>query len=360
MALVETDVVYGHISGGGVKRRRRSSDFGGELRSPRRERVGDAAAGAFDVVGLLGEGAAAAPGGGGPGPMAEDLVPCKPATHTAPAAFRTLLKPHQQSVPRSQPVQPLMPPSQALSPFLPLQGQVTPPPPPRNSSAQPFTPLPPPLAPLPRTRPRLPQKPLPPFPLASLLLPPLAALSSPAVPPCPPSSAFSVTDHSNSGGSPLLAACQSGHADTAALLLRRGATVDVTRGSELLHAADPRVVDALLVAAPGVAVHLGRALVAAAGGGRIEVVAALLRHGADPLQGRGMALSEAAYQGNCAILELLLHAGGARLAGSPAIVAAQQLALRFGRIRAADMLAPFLTAPSSSRQAPMSVPSCTP
>ncbi|GIM03973.1 hypothetical protein Vretimale_8614 [Volvox reticuliferus] len=172
-------------------------------------------------------------------------------------------------------------------------------------------------------------------------LPLMPSLTSP--PPLPPAlMMLLVTDGGTqirrSGPSPLLAACRGGHAATAALLLRRGAKVDVEGGSELLAAAQPQVVDELLAAVPDLSAHLGPALLAAAAANRGEVVAALLRHGADSTFRGGMALQEAAFRSHLEVMEVLLTADRARLQKCGAVAAALNWARCFGRVEVLRLL----------------------
>ncbi|GLC36208.1 hypothetical protein PLESTB_001368300 [Pleodorina starrii] len=162
-----------------------------------------------------------------------------------------------------------------------------------------------------------------------------------AAPPLPPAMMLMLQGgfQPRKGPSPLLAACRAGHAATVALLLRRGAKADTDGGAELVAAAHPDVVDELLSAVPGLVVHLGAALLAAASANRLEVVSALLRHGADPVFRGGMVLTEVAFKGHVAVLEVLLKSGGARLRESGALDAALDLARTWGRVEVLQLLA---------------------
>ncbi|GLC55116.1 hypothetical protein PLESTB_000945600 [Pleodorina starrii] len=208
-------------------------------------------------------------------------------------------------------------------------------PPPLSLSLR--TPLPDSRAPLPLL-PLLP--PLPPLPPSSASLPPLIAAA--AMPPLP-GPGFRLGRSSKV--SPLLAACQAGHAATAALLLRRGAQVDGQGGTELAQAGSPHVVDELLAAVPDLRTHLDAALVAAASDNRLAVVSALLRHGADAGHRSGLALQEAAFLGHSTVVETLLRAGGAGLRSSGALRAVLEMARCWCRPDIVQLLADATRSP---------------
>ncbi|GIL56670.1 hypothetical protein Vafri_11998 [Volvox africanus] len=198
------------------------------------------------------------------------------------------------------------------------------------------------LPPLPRLPPPLPRRKQPlPLPPNRASLPLMPSLISP--PPLPPAlMMLLVGDRGSqirrSGPSPLLAACKGGHVATTVLLLRRGAKVDVEGGAELLAAAQPQIVDELLAAVPGLSAHLGPALLAAAAANRANVVAALLRHGADSTFRGGMALQEAAFRSHLEVMEVLLTAGRACLQKCGAVAAALNWARCFGRVEVLRLL----------------------
>ncbi|GIL49876.1 hypothetical protein Vafri_6177 [Volvox africanus] len=186
---------------------------------------------------------------------------------------------------------------------------------------------------LPTQMPSLPL--MPPLPK----LPPLPNSSLPQLPPGATMSLLGPRSRFNRKTSLLLVACQGGHAAAAALLIRYGAKVDREGGSELVQAGHPHVVDELLAAVPDLRVHLDQALVASASDNRLAVASALLRHGADPSYGGGLALQEAAFMGHTAVLKLLLESGGALLRTSGVLKSVLEMARKWCRPGVVQMLA---------------------
>ncbi|GFR50789.1 hypothetical protein Agub_g13054 [Astrephomene gubernaculifera] len=255
------------------------------------------------------------------GGVKDEPVPCSPAhSRPLPSTLRTLGTP-VASDPR---VMWRQQPQQLMSPAISAAST-----PATRGAAGP-----------PRQLPLLPPLPSLSVPLPPLLLPPPPLLLSRRGQPANRQRRASLSASATTT-TPLMAACAAGHATTVATLVKRGAQIDVTHGSELLVAAHPRVVESLLSAAPSLSAHLGTALVAAAGANRPDVVSELLRHGADPMFDNCMALSEAAYQGHRTIAELLLQAAGPRLRNSSALTAAAVLARRWGRTEVAALLESF-------------------
>ncbi|EFJ43732.1 hypothetical protein VOLCADRAFT_96152 [Volvox carteri f. nagariensis] len=198
----------------------------------------------------------------------------------------------------------------------------------------------------PRLPPPLPRRKQPlPLPPNLAALPLMPSLTYGAPPPLPPPLMLLLAGPGErsisprrSGPSPLLAAIQGGHAATVALLLHRGAKVDTDGGAELLAAAHPQIVDGLMAAVPGLSAHLGPALLAAASSNRVNVVSALLRHGADPTFRGGMALQEAAFRSHVDVLKVLLQADRDRLRDIGAVEAALKWARCFGRMEVLKLL----------------------
>ncbi|GIL77727.1 hypothetical protein Vretifemale_7177 [Volvox reticuliferus] len=201
--------------------------------------------------------------------------------------------------------------------------------------------LPPPPPPCHRKSPGLLPAQIPSLPLMPPL-PKLPPLPNGSLPPLPPGATMSLLGPSsrfNRKVSLLLGACQGGHAAVAALLIRYGAKVDREGGSELVQAGHPHVVDELLAAVPDLRVHLDQALVASASDNRVAVASALLRHGADPSYGGGLALQEAAFMGHTTVLKLLLETGGALLRTSGVLKSVLEMARKWCRPAIVQILA---------------------
>ncbi|GLI63007.1 hypothetical protein VaNZ11_005867 [Volvox africanus] len=212
---------------------------------------------------------------------------------------------------------------------------------PVRSPTERMLPLPPPPPPRHRKSPGLLPAQMPSLPLMPPL-PKLPPLPNTSLPPLPPGATMSLLGPSSRFSrkvSLLLVACQGGHAAAAALLIRYGAKVDREGGSELVQAGHPDVVDELLASVPDLRVHLDQALVASASDNRLAVASALLRHGADPSFGGGLALQEAAFLGHTTVLKLLLESGGALLRSSGVLKSVLEMARKWCRPGVVQILA---------------------